>query len=1258
MDHSEDGSSTIAQILDEFLDREANGDKPSIQEYVSRYPQWAKEIQEALVALRVLHDARQTTPIHRPLPKSIGRYRVEKLLGQGGFGLVYLAKDEQLNRPVAIKVPHTRRLDRLDHLESYLAEARTVARLDHPGIVPVYDVGSTEEYPCFIVSRYIDGTDLRHRPIDSLRDIRDIVTIIAAVADALHYSHQQGFVHRDVKPANILLDQNTQPWLVDFGLAFHEDWTDQPQRSGTPAYMSPEQARAEGHRVDARTDIFSLGVVLYELLAGHQPFRGSTTQQILEQVIRCDPPPLRHSKPSIPRELDRICSRAMGKLASQRYRTALELSNDLQGVLRLQSSPKSGTPAWQLGNSDIFQVSIVPKGLRAFDQHDADFFLDLLPGPHDLDGLPASLRFWKRLVEEEDFISAIPVGLIYGPSGSGKSSLVRAGLIPRLNDRVQSLYLVASPEETEMRLQRGLYGLFPWLDSDLTLPQIFASLRRGHPSLRNKKILIVIDQFEQWLHAHPDLADSEIVRAMRQCDGAKLQVIVLVRDDFWMAATRLMRELEIQAVEGRNAAAVDLFPIRHAEKVLTAFGRAYGCLPSERRDMQRPQLDFLQQSVQGLAEEGKVICVRLALFAEMMKAREWIPSTLKQVGGTHGIGVTFLEESFSSNAANPEYRLHEEGIRAVLQALLPESGTQIKGCMKSRLELLVASGYAHRTQDFDRLLEILDREVRLITPCEPDLAYLRDPNRPLHHSKAEVDTRQVATSQPYRAGYYQLTHDYLIPALRDWLTIKQKENRSGRARLRLMETTHDWTDRAENRFLPSWWDYLQIRWFTHCDLWTAPQRKMMKRAGQVHARRTAFIASTLMGLLVFSFWIYHRVSQQQEWTRFEGLVGRLISADPSQIPEIARALDTDRLLADQLLDPLMETDLDTPQAKRAQLHARIAQLPHRHELVPVLLRELLEGNLAYAPAICQQMQGYDAQVLPELRETLRQSYQPKVARFRAALGLASLQYSSDPKDWTQDEVSLIVEQLLQSNGEYQRMLRELLYPIRNLLLTDLKRWFTDPNAPDSMRLSAANAFADYAASDFSLLAELVTYANASQFEVLSPLFPSPLPAELRTGFLRACEPSSIDQSEGTKQVSASQRRVNAALVLLLHGDRSGLYKLVLPLEDQGSITQFVSEARSKGVRSELLLQALAEYNMLDDPQADRIRYLLLMTLGQFEWSELGLQPRERLVQQMLTWSRIDPNPQIREVVHQLLERWDQQVPSSPTSPKSPFAPRK
>jgi eukaryotic-like serine/threonine-protein kinase len=178
------------------------------------------------------------------LPTQIGRYRIERVLGKGGFGIVYLAHDEQLKRAVTIKVAHARLIAQASDAEAYLTEARTVANLDHPHIVPVFDVGSTEQFPCFVVSKYIDGTDLFTRLKQSRLPLNEAVELVATVAEALHHAHKQGLVHRDIKPGNILLDKSGKPFVADFGLALREqDVGKGPRYAGTLTYMSPEQAR-------------------------------------------------------------------------------------------------------------------------------------------------------------------------------------------------------------------------------------------------------------------------------------------------------------------------------------------------------------------------------------------------------------------------------------------------------------------------------------------------------------------------------------------------------------------------------------------------------------------------------------------------------------------------------------------------------------------------------------------------------------------------------------------------------------------------------------------------------------------------------------------------------------------------------------------------------------------------------------------------------------------------------------------------------
>ncbi len=759
------------------------------------------------------------------LPERIGRYRVESILGSGAFGVVYQCQDEMLQRCVAVKVPHPHLLD---NPEMYLAEARVLASLEHPAIVPVYDAGQTDDGMCYVVSKFIEGSNLRRRGQEAPLSQPAAVELTASIADALHCAHVHGVVHRDLKPANILLDLQSRPYLADFGLALRdEEFGLHGKNAGTPTYMSPEQARSEGHLVDGRSDIFSLGVVLYELLTAVKPFRGSNIEEILERIRMLEPRPLRQIDDKIPKELERICLKAIAKRASDRYNTALDMSDDLRAFLaelgeastwRTSSSrsalnappiPSAESASREtqaisgLGTDSDKPVKIVPKGLRSFDKSDADFFLKLLPGPHDRNGLPDGIRFWKTRIEDADPETGFRAGIIYGPSGCGKSSLVKAGLLPRLDSSIVTVYAEATSGGTEERLLRSVRRLLPGADEEGGLTSVLAAVRRGN----GLKLLLVIDQFEQWLHAHGGEEEAELVLALRQCDGVRIQCLLMVRDDFWLAVSRFMQALEVRVAEGENSRLVDLFDQRHARKVLAAFGAAFGTLPET--DRTKEQDAFLGQAVAGLAQDGKIVPVRLALFAEMFKSKPWTPSALRQIGGAEGVGVAFLEETFSSPSAPPQHRLLQKAAQAVLAALLPDPGADIKGRTRSRTELLEASGCKSSPRQFEDLMTMLVFELRLVSPADSETL--------------DAAGDAAATMK------YQLTHDYLVPSLRTWLTRKQKATRRGRAELRLADFASLWTARPENRRLPSLFDYLQIRFHTSPRLWNDSRRRLMRR---------------------------------------------------------------------------------------------------------------------------------------------------------------------------------------------------------------------------------------------------------------------------------------------------------------------------------------------------------------------------------------------------------------------------------------------
>jgi len=1050
------------------------------------------------------------------IPEAIDRYKILRRLGQGGFAVVYLAHDTQLDRQVALKVPRLDRLGSDDALDLFVHEARNSAQLDHPGIVRVYDVQS-EPDRVYIVQQYIAGGDLAaHVKVNRLSE-QQIAELLIAVAEAVSYAHEQGCWHRDLKPANLLIDAGGRPYVADFGLALHESM--QRDRAGEVAgtrdYMSPEQVRGEAHRLDGRSDIWSLGVILYELLTGRRPFSGETCQRLQDEILHRDPKPPRMIAPAVSQELARICLACLSKKATDRYQTATDLIEDLRHWLEDQATAKGDSSEGRERSGGAASVKIVPKGLRSFDASDADFFLELLPGPRDREGLPKRVRFWKTQIEKTDPDETFSVGLMYGPSGCGKSSLVKAGLIPRLSEDVLPVYIEATADDTEVRLIKALRRGCPGLPVDDSLPDLIACLRSSG-GWRGRKVLLILDQFEQWLHVHESLEDSQLVSALRQCDGGSVQCLVLVRDDFYASLNRFFQQLEIRIVEEHNSALVDLFDADHARKVLTAIGRAYGKLPESPVELSAEQTRFLQHAVEGLADDGKVICVRLAVFAEMMKGRPWTDESLREVGGTEGVGVSFLDETFSARTASPSHRLHHKAIESVLEALLPEHGTDIKGQMKSYDALQKVSGCIDRPADFESLLRILDSEVRLITPTEPD----------------ELHAENAGSSESDQAKYYQLTHDFLVPSIRQWLDAEERSTRGGRATIRLRELALAWNTKPEPRRLPSWFEWLTIHGRTRRQDWNAAQHRMMRVAD-------LRVAASLLLLtaLTASIWSARRIVAQR-W-HVNSLAEQIVNADVAELGGIVSRIEPGSFVAVEERLQQKSAELDASSANVSELDDTGRITRRRLNIALVLGRDepaQAERLIALLPTVdiddlvgVRRAWPADA---PNLREKLWLRIEEAAAKQTEPLlpfGAILAHDAPDDSRWPK-YLPLIVGQLVASRTVYIRDWIGHYQPLATQLGPELVRQLRGTSTlSDVERSNLLEAIIAYCPGHSEVLASTAASVRTEEFDSLFAAIdaadPS-LPEELRREFTDV-EQTLSHQAPG-EQLSKDVAALNAA----------------------------------------------------------------------------------------------------------------------------------
>ena len=323
--------------------RRESGEEPTAGDYHDRFPDDLNFVEEAFSELRRKGEpARSASPsgsdsdYELGAARQVGDYQLIEELARGGMGVVYKARQLSLNRMVALKMILAGQFATEAEVRRFLVEAEAVARLHHPHIVPIYEVGRHQGH-AFYAMRLIEGKDLARHLGRFVGDPRGAAAVMVVIAQAVHYAHRQALVHRDLKPSNILIDSAGLPHITDFGLVKRTDGgasslTASGAVLGTPSYMAPEQAA--GGRIGPAADIYSMGAILYQLLTGRPPFRAATVAETLAQLLEQEPIPPRQIRSSIPLDLERVCLECLEKQPEDRYPSAAAFASDLERFLR------------------------------------------------------------------------------------------------------------------------------------------------------------------------------------------------------------------------------------------------------------------------------------------------------------------------------------------------------------------------------------------------------------------------------------------------------------------------------------------------------------------------------------------------------------------------------------------------------------------------------------------------------------------------------------------------------------------------------------------------------------------------------------------------------------------------------------------------------------------------------------------------------------------------------------------------------------
>ena len=549
--------------------------------------------------------------------------------------------------------------------------------------------------------------------------------------------------------------------------------------------------------------------------------------------------------------------------------------------------------------------------------------------------------------------------------------------------------------------------------------------------------------------------------------------------------------------------------------------------------------------------------------------------------------------------------------------------------MRSRQELLEASGYANRPRDFDDLIHILDPELRLITPTDPE--------------GSSSEGQQTTPS----GQYYQLTHDYLVHSLRDWLTRKQRETRRGRAELRLAERSASWNAKPENRHLPSALEWANIRLLTKKKDWTEPQRRMMKRAGRVHGLRA-------LGLVMLVSLITWGGIEGYGRLRASALVESLQRVGTPDVPAIVKQLSGYRRWADpQLVRVVQSTD----DQSREHLHASLALLPVDATQVDYLFDRLLTATPSELPVLRDALKPHQTTLTPKLWTVLESAKPGDASLLPAASALAG--YDPDNAKW-EAVGGKVAQALVSVNSVFLGTWLEALRPVRGKLTIPLATIFRDKERTESERTQATNILADYASDDLRLIADLIMDADSKAYATLFPIaqrHSADILPLFRAEIGKKATSGEIERDSELVKDKLAERQARAAVALVRMGKAEEVWPLLRHSADPRLRSFILNWLNPLGADPEALAAELDRIDpnakptpaqgqqkmdaILFHPETS-MRRALILALGTYGTEGLSPGEREPLIGKLLDLYRNDPDAGIHGAAEWTLRKWGQQ----------------